>query len=263
MPEAIQSVPAGTLDQSSLPRGDDACQSVLSFYTVEGLARGLTAGRWAVEEEIQILADFARNPDLSMDERVTAMNLIRQHMKESLILSGRMQQVVAQQTAQLTDGTVRTAQMQGARLTGPVGFLPAAQDTEQLLAAALHTAEIIEVTSERPDPSDASENPHSSPSSAGVGYRRDLGGGGLCATSQRRATAERELAASAAEGEEIGDPLDDLLGACPGDSGEVETGGSGDGGGGDPAGEEGQASGEGLPDDFETAMECESGFPAD
>jgi len=133
-----------------------------------------------------------------------AMKMLRDHMKEALILSGKMQSLEASRKMALGDGTIEVQTISGPRLN-PIG-----SKTMAMLEAAKEIDDIIEVShtdlEETQDgkgtdtKADGGKEGNGGPeeyrdvdrSAFSAQPERDVGGGGLCFSAQREAKAQRE-----------------------------------------------------------------------
>lgn len=156
-------------------------ESVLGFFSVRTLDDALNAADWAVKEEIRILASIAKNETADPGIRMAAMKTIREHLKESLVLNGSIKDYHAWQSGTLPNGQTVTAQITGNKLCLP--------NSQSLLETALATDQIVDA-----EPGDPNESGDSKPRRP----ERDLGGGGLCRSSQEEARRAREVAKLAA-----------------------------------------------------------------
>lgn len=90
--------------------------SVMSFFTLKGLDLGLKATNWTIEQELRVLTEIALDKDEESTTRMGAVKMIRDHLKEGLILEGGIQQMSARRVRNV-DGAevVETVEQMGLR----------------------------------------------------------------------------------------------------------------------------------------------------
>ena len=191
--------------QEDLQRGN----SVLGFFTLEGLNRGLTAGEYAVEDEISILAEIAKN-DTNPITRMAAVKMIRRHLKEALIMTGGLSQQTARQIGVSPDGHQLVGEVTRYQLSG-LGrrtelLLQQAHDVGEVYALESKPLEARESGAEEPQDMEGvthdPEQPENQPRRLGE-PERDLGGGGLCLSAQKAAAEAQKAAHQAPQALEV------------------------------------------------------------
>jgi hypothetical protein len=159
-----------------IPQLPTAGESVLSFFTLEGLDGGLLTSAYTVKEEVELLVEIIRDKT-DRNSQMAAMKLLRDRLREALIMAGGIQNIKATQV-QTTEGGTLTAEFSGQRLRGQ------ADTTERMLESATHTIQVLSLEGTEGEDDAQPTKPQAVPT-------RDLGGGGLCESSRLEANAAR------------------------------------------------------------------------
>lgn len=189
---------------------DNRGESVLSFFTIEGLDKALDASEFSADEEFKLLTEIARD---SADRyaQLAALKVLHDRLREVLLMSGNLQKMTATRTLLSEDGSEITAHQSAFKLKGT------GQTTEQMLQVATRLTQTFTLPADpgeeddqsKEDSENAESNPEdstpdSSPSpqtsAAPADAFRDIGGGGLCESARAAADAARHRAANARPG---------------------------------------------------------------
>jgi hypothetical protein len=167
----------------------DQGESALAFYTLRGLSGAMTAASYCVEAEVIALVRIIQEA-VDPWAKMAAIKMIRQHIKEALLMTGGMVQQTARQVGTGRDGTQLTAEVTRYQLQG-IG-----SQTERLLQEALHTTKVIVLENQKESNDEQVQGTEVEPTQSDSGGQptRDLGGGGLCASSRDSARSAQDHA---------------------------------------------------------------------
>jgi len=128
-------------------------ETILSFFTLGGLDKALVASQYTAERELLILLEIAEDTCTDAMVRLGALRMIRENLRESMVLSGQLQQVTARQLRVTADGSVQSAQLEGTLLRPPE------TPTQRMLERARQIEAVLDLNLESPESPEPPESP--------------------------------------------------------------------------------------------------------